>query len=256
MTTLKLLGYTCCKQCMEFIYLLLLLLFVCQLFHKMIDTQFDSKIIILRSDNGGKYMPSAFSSYLLQHCILHQTTCLSTTKQNGITKTKNHHLLEITRALLFTIHVPKFSRPILFKIQHISWIICHLEFLCSNSLTSFFILPKCFFFCLQKSLIVIVMCIFISRIDPSWIPSDGVYLCLCIMRIFMSWGIWVYISLCLVYKSKSTYINTYTSVWDNILIRFFSLKNISFSTSLFSSHSSSTLLSSSSFKHKRINQTT
>lgn len=62
----------------------------------MIDTQFDFKIRILRSDNGNEHMSSTFSSSLTQSSILHQTTCLGTPKQNGVVERKNRHLLEIT----------------------------------------------------------------------------------------------------------------------------------------------------------------
>lgn len=48
----------------------------------------------------------AFSSYLSQLGIFHQTTCLGTPKQNGAVERKNQHLLKITRALLFHMHVP------------------------------------------------------------------------------------------------------------------------------------------------------
>lgn len=77
-----------------------------QLLHKIVDTQFDSKIRILRSNNGGEYIRSVFSTYLSQHDILHQTTYPRTPEQNGIAKQKNRHLLEITRAF-FTMHVPQ-----------------------------------------------------------------------------------------------------------------------------------------------------
>ena len=44
---------------------------------------------------------------MLQHEILHQTSCVDTPSQNGVAKRKNRHLLEPARALLFQIHVPK-----------------------------------------------------------------------------------------------------------------------------------------------------
>lgn len=77
-----------------------------KLFHKIIDTQFDSKIRVLHSDNREEYLSSTFSFYLSQYDILHQTTCLGTLEQNGIAEKKNRHMLVITRDLLFTMHVP------------------------------------------------------------------------------------------------------------------------------------------------------
>lgn len=72
----------------------------------MVETRFNKKIKILRSDNGGEYIFHVFSSFLDQLGILHQT-CPGTPEQNGVTKRKNKHLLEVARALLFTMSVPK-----------------------------------------------------------------------------------------------------------------------------------------------------
>ena len=74
-----------------------------QYFHKLVSTQFSSKICILRSDNGTEYM----SQYLSIHGILHQTSCVGTPQQNVIAKRKNRDLLEKTRALMLHMHVPK-----------------------------------------------------------------------------------------------------------------------------------------------------
>lgn len=50
-------------------------------------------------------MPTICSSYLSQHGIFHEATCLGIPKQNGIAKRKNLHLSEITHASLFTMDV-------------------------------------------------------------------------------------------------------------------------------------------------------
>ena len=39
--------------------------------------------------------------------IIHQSSCPHSPQQNGISKRKMHHLLEVTRALKFHMHVPK-----------------------------------------------------------------------------------------------------------------------------------------------------
>lgn len=62
---------------------------------------------ILHSDNGGEYVSHAFTSYLAAHGVIHYTTCPHTLKENDIVERKNRHLLEVTRALLFQIKVPK-----------------------------------------------------------------------------------------------------------------------------------------------------
>lgn len=39
--------------------------------------------------------------------IYHQTTCTYTPKQNGVAERKNKHLLEVTRAIMFAMNVPR-----------------------------------------------------------------------------------------------------------------------------------------------------
>ena len=52
-------------------------------------------------------MNQNFSNFLKQKGIIHQTTCVYTPQQNGISERKNCHLLEMTRALMFQTNVPK-----------------------------------------------------------------------------------------------------------------------------------------------------
>ncbi|GKV35871.1 hypothetical protein SLEP1_g44077 [Rubroshorea leprosula] len=71
-----------------------------QKFHKMMETQYNTQIKVLRSDNGGKYQSSDMQRYVEAHRIIHQTTCPDTPQQNGVAQRKNRHLLEIVRASL------------------------------------------------------------------------------------------------------------------------------------------------------------
>ena len=73
----------------------------------MISTQFCAKIKILRTNNGTEYMEKTFHSYLDNHGITHQTSCVYTAAQNSVSEYKNRHLLEVTRALMFAMNVPK-----------------------------------------------------------------------------------------------------------------------------------------------------
>ncbi|RVW15280.1 Retrovirus-related Pol polyprotein from transposon TNT 1-94 [Vitis vinifera] len=64
-------------------------------FHKMIETQYNAKVRVLRNDNGGEYQSSDLQKYLEGHDIIHQTTCSNTPQQNGVAERKNRHLLEV-----------------------------------------------------------------------------------------------------------------------------------------------------------------
>ena len=57
-----------------------------QNFHKMIETQYNAKVRVLRSDNGGEYQSSDFQKYVEGHGIIHHTTCFDTPQQNGVAK--------------------------------------------------------------------------------------------------------------------------------------------------------------------------
>jgi hypothetical protein len=73
-------------------------------FVHMIENQFNSKLKIIRSDNGIEFsIPSFYAS----KGILHQTTCVETPEQNGRVERKHQHLLNVGRALLFHAKLPK-----------------------------------------------------------------------------------------------------------------------------------------------------
>ncbi|KAK2988104.1 hypothetical protein RJ640_023853 [Escallonia rubra] len=77
-----------------------------QQFCKMIHTQYNVRIQVLRSDNGGEYLSAELQQYLKAHGIIHQTTCSNTPQQNGVAERKNRHLLEVVRASLIEAHLP------------------------------------------------------------------------------------------------------------------------------------------------------
>ncbi|RVX01807.1 Retrovirus-related Pol polyprotein from transposon TNT 1-94 [Vitis vinifera] len=60
-----------------------------------------------RSDNGKEYVSNSFQNYMSHNGILHQTSCVDTPSQNGVAERKNRHLLEMARALIFQMKVPK-----------------------------------------------------------------------------------------------------------------------------------------------------
>lgn len=78
-----------------------------QNFLPIIKTQFNTKVKIIRTDNGtefvGKYTEHIFNSF----GIVHQKTCVHTPQQNGVVERKHKHLLEIARALMFQASLPQ-----------------------------------------------------------------------------------------------------------------------------------------------------
>ncbi|RVX19268.1 Retrovirus-related Pol polyprotein from transposon RE1 [Vitis vinifera] len=77
-----------------------------QNFHKVIETQYNAKVRVLRSDNGGEYQSSDLQKYLEGYDIIHQTTCSNTPQQNGVAERKNQHLLEVVRGSLIAAKTP------------------------------------------------------------------------------------------------------------------------------------------------------
>ena len=63
-------------------------------------------IKVLRIDSGGEYLSTEFQAFLASKGIIHQRSCPTTTKQNGVAKCKNRHLLDVVRTLLLESSLP------------------------------------------------------------------------------------------------------------------------------------------------------
>ena len=57
-----------------------------QQFHKIIATQYQSNIQVLRTDNGGEFVNQDLKQYLNLHGILHQTTFPHSPQQNKVAR--------------------------------------------------------------------------------------------------------------------------------------------------------------------------
>ena len=77
-------------------------------FNRMIENQFQAKISILRSNNETKYFIKVLETFSNEKGILHQSSCSNTPKQNAIAERKNKHLLEVPRAMMFYMNIPKY----------------------------------------------------------------------------------------------------------------------------------------------------
>ncbi|CAN1754263.1 Retrovirus-related Pol polyprotein from transposon TNT 1-94, partial [Linum perenne] len=79
-----------------------------QQFYTMVETQFNTKIQVLKTDNAKDYFNSILSNFLIQKGVVHISSCVETPQQNGIAERKNRHLLEVARACMFARQVPKY----------------------------------------------------------------------------------------------------------------------------------------------------
>ena len=77
-------------------------------FYRMIENHFQTKISILRSNNRTEYFNKVLETFLNEKRILHQSSCSDTHEQNGIVEHKNKHLLEVVRAMMFYMNIPKY----------------------------------------------------------------------------------------------------------------------------------------------------
>ena len=74
----------------------------------MIQTQFHTRIQMLRSDNAREYFNGILGYFFKEKGIVQHSSCIDSPQQNGVAERKNRHILEVTRALLFTNNVPKY----------------------------------------------------------------------------------------------------------------------------------------------------
>lgn len=51
-------------------------------------------------------MDGQSQAYLTKNGIINQFTCIDTLAQNGVAKRKNHHRLEVARALMYSMRLP------------------------------------------------------------------------------------------------------------------------------------------------------
>ena len=76
-------------------------------FIRLLQNQFDTTPKCFRSDNARDFFNRQVSSFFEDTGIVHESSCPYTPEQNGASKRKIRHLMEVARAMMFTSHAPK-----------------------------------------------------------------------------------------------------------------------------------------------------
>lgn len=76
-------------------------------FIKYVSNQFDTRIKIIRTDNGSEFVGLECQEIFSNNGILHQWSGPYTPQQNGVVERKHRHLLQVARALLHQSGLPQ-----------------------------------------------------------------------------------------------------------------------------------------------------
>ncbi|KAF3772825.1 Retrovirus-related Pol polyprotein from transposon TNT 1-94 [Nymphaea thermarum] len=69
-------------------------------------TQFDTCVKTVRSDNALEFCASSLEQFFRDKGIIHQTSCVYTSQQNGVAERKHCHILDVARTIIIHSHVP------------------------------------------------------------------------------------------------------------------------------------------------------
>ncbi|XP_074284164.1 uncharacterized protein LOC141608718 [Silene latifolia] len=75
-------------------------------FISYVETQFDTKVKVIRSDNGTEFFQTYCKDYFHSKGIVHQRSIVGRPQQNGRVERKHRHLLDTARALQLQSRVP------------------------------------------------------------------------------------------------------------------------------------------------------
>ncbi|XP_058186596.1 uncharacterized protein LOC131303652 [Rhododendron vialii] len=79
--------------------------YVISRFYNEISTQFGKKIKVIRSDNALEYMQSSIASFCVDRGIIHQTSCVRSSQQDGVAERRLRHVLDVARTLMFHMQI-------------------------------------------------------------------------------------------------------------------------------------------------------
>jgi len=72
-------------------------------FYSLIETQFQTKIKTVRSDNRAEFR---MTNFFQAKSIIYQRSCVDTPQQNGRVERKHQDIMNIAQALMFQSHLP------------------------------------------------------------------------------------------------------------------------------------------------------
>ena len=76
------------------------------LFYKYVECQFNAKICVFQSDEGGEFVDRDFLPFLAMNGIHHQSACPKTPEQNGKAERKHRNIIELGLTMMFHAHLP------------------------------------------------------------------------------------------------------------------------------------------------------
>jgi len=72
----------------------------------MVNTQFETNVKIIRSDNDVEFTSNPMRKFYREKGIIHETSITDTPQQNGRVERKHRHILNVARALRFQANLP------------------------------------------------------------------------------------------------------------------------------------------------------
>lgn len=76
-------------------------------FLKYVQNQFDTRVKVVRIDNGSEFLSTSCQNLFIDNGIVHQRTCVYSPQQNGVVERKHRHLAQVARALLHHAGMPQ-----------------------------------------------------------------------------------------------------------------------------------------------------
>lgn len=70
-------------------------------FYNLLQTQFGKYVKVFRSNNDFEFTNFKLGEFFKYKGVIHQTSCVHKSQQNGVVEHNHHHLLNVARDLMF-----------------------------------------------------------------------------------------------------------------------------------------------------------